>query len=177
MQEAYLHWKYDDMQQPDLTAERHEIQVIDLYTLQDIATITVQATSRSVAESLTTNGYIGNTPERPSLAVSIRTLELFRRIRLRKASFSVEAFTKVVCDLYNVRSFYYVTCENRVIFIQMPYRRRYSITISNAFDAYLAILREVDDRIAIALGRDGPNWRVLNACPACSYEVRSNVFI
>ena len=108
MLEAYLRWKYQSSQPADETGgETIEIRVIDIYSLQQMATITVLPTSRSVAESLTTNGYIGNGPERPSLAVSIRTLELFRRIRLRKASFSIEAFAKVVCDLYNVRFIFY----------------------------------------------------------------------
>ena len=34
------------------------------------------------------------------------------------------------------------------------------------------MIRVVDDRVKAALGQDGPDWRVLNACPACSYEVR-----
>ena len=58
----------------------------------------------------------------------------------------------------------------------MAYRRRYSVALSTAFDAYLAILRRVEDRIATVLDRDGPNWRVLNACPACNYEVKLIVF-
>jgi hypothetical protein len=30
----------------------------------------------------------------------------------------------------------------------------------------------VDSRVKAALDRDAPNWRVLNSCPACTYEVR-----
>lgn len=33
------------------------------------------------------------------------------------------------------------------------------------------VLRVVDQRVAAALGRDSENWRVLNACPPCGYEV------
>ena len=44
----------------------------------------------------------GNKPLNPSLAISIRMLELYRRLRLQKPSFSVEVFAKVVCDLYSV---------------------------------------------------------------------------
>ena len=45
------------------------------------------------------SGYLGNKPLSPNLAISIRMLELYRKLRLRKPSFSVKAFTKVVCDL------------------------------------------------------------------------------
>lgn len=55
---------------------------------------------------------------------------------------------------------------------KIPYRPKYRRLFSDAFDAYLEIIRVVDARVKVALGHDGPNWRVLNACPACSYEVR-----
>ncbi|KAG6884524.1 hypothetical protein C0993_010380 [Termitomyces sp. T159_Od127] len=50
----------------------------------------------------------------------------------------------------------------------IPYHRQYCDGLSNAFDIYLSILRIVDARVAQELGRDGENWRVLNACPPCT---------
>ncbi|KAF7367089.1 hypothetical protein MSAN_00968400 [Mycena sanguinolenta] len=38
---------------------------------------------------------------------------------------------------------------------------------SIALDLYLAICAEADRRVQAALGRDSPNWRLKNACPAC----------
>jgi hypothetical protein len=29
----------------------------------------------------------------------------------------------------------------------------------------------VDKRVQVTLGRDTPNWRILNACPACTYKL------
>lgn len=55
----------------------------------------------------------------------------------------------------------------------MPFRRKYRAALSGTFDAYLSILRIIDKRVLKALGRNTPNWRVLNACPPCGYEVRS----
>ena len=107
-----------------------------------------------IAEALVLNGYLGTSPQSPSLAVSLKSLDLYHRIRLRKPSFSCEAFTKVVCDLYAV-----------------PYRRRYRTAMSDAFEVYLSILRAVDKQVQRVLGRDTPDWRVLNACPPCGYEV------
>lgn len=51
-------------------------------------------------------GYLSKTPVNPNVALSFRSLELFHRIRLRKPSFSMEAFTKVVADYYNVSTAY-----------------------------------------------------------------------
>ncbi len=78
------------------------IRVVDVYTLESIVTITPPADSKSGAAALVMQGYIGASPVNPTLAISIKTLELFRRLRLRKASFSVEAFAKVICDYYMV---------------------------------------------------------------------------
>jgi len=54
---------------------------------------------------------------------------------------------------------------------KIPYRPKYRRLFSDAFDVYLEIIRVVDARVKAALGHDSPDWRVLNACPACSYEV------
>ena len=77
------------------------IELLDIYTLE--TTVRVPCSGEDLPiEALVKNGYLGNVPSRPTLAISFKTLELFRRIRLRKSSFSVEAFAKVVCDLYSV---------------------------------------------------------------------------
>lgn len=77
------------------------IEVIDIYTLDDIVSIPY-AESQTPSNALAASGYLGTSSVSPSLAISFKTLELFRRLRLRKASFSMEAFAKVVCDYYNV---------------------------------------------------------------------------
>ncbi|CAA7264087.1 unnamed protein product [Cyclocybe aegerita] len=129
------------------------ISVVDLYTLS--TTLHVPRTAEmTTPEALALQGYIPSTPLSPTIAISIKTLELFQRIRLCKASFSVEAFSKVLCDLYGV-----------------PYQRCQCNALSAAFDVYLEILRTVDKRVAAFLGRDSPNWRVLNSCPPCTYEL------
>ena len=78
------------------------LEVLDVYTLNTSVTIPCSEKEMPI-QALVKHGYLGNTPATPSLAISFRTLELFRCMRLRKPSFSVEAFVKVVCDLYSVR--------------------------------------------------------------------------
>jgi len=107
MVSAYHKWKYlapDSMDTSDDGAYDFTIEVLDIFTLAKSALIKRTA-DQTTAEALCLNGYIGSTPEHPTLALSLRTLDLFHRIRLRKASFSIEAFTKVLCDLYNVSFF------------------------------------------------------------------------
>ncbi|GBE87425.1 hypothetical protein SCP_1101010 [Sparassis crispa] len=74
---------------------------------------------------------------------------------LYKPSFSVEAFAKLLCHFYMI-----------------PFRRRYRATLGDAFDIYLTILRMVRKKVLSALGCDMPNWRALNGCPACRYELK-----
>jgi hypothetical protein len=136
------------------TSYDFEIEVLDIYTLQRKAIIPRNSKSASPAIDLVCAGFLSATPESPSLAVSLKTLELFRSIRLYRASFSIEAFTKVVCHLN-----------------QMPYRRYYRTILSDTFDLYLKIHRIIQTRVDQILGHDGPNYRVLNSCAACCYEV------
>ena len=69
-------------------------------------TIFRSATSTSAPVDLAEHGFLAKSPRSPKIAVGFRTLELFHRLRLRKASLSFEAFTKVLCDYYQVRSIY-----------------------------------------------------------------------
>lgn len=68
-----------------------------------MADIECSAQSTSPAVALVLSGYLGTSPLQPDSAISIPTLELYRRIRLRKPSFSPQAFAHVICDLYGVR--------------------------------------------------------------------------
>jgi hypothetical protein len=143
MMDAFLQWKYPmaNMQPPPTTStpalspvntgealahggppatvESYDftINTIDVFSLNTTATIKRSESSKSVAVALVLQGFIGSSPEQPTLAVSLKTLELFRRIRMRKASFSVEAFAKVICDLYSVRNIFLKTCFVLIMFL------------------------------------------------------------
>ncbi|KAI0640521.1 hypothetical protein C8Q79DRAFT_1004171 [Trametes meyenii] len=146
-----------DSVHPRDTTYDFTIDVVDIYTLETTVTISHDGAQMAVV-ALAEQGYMATTPISPSLAISFRTLELFRLIRLRKPLFSTEAFAKLVCDCY-----------------ALPYRRRYRSALSDTFDVYLSILRIIDKRVLTALNHDTPDWRVLNACPACCYKVEDEL--
>ncbi|KAI0746795.1 hypothetical protein C8Q80DRAFT_1220069 [Daedaleopsis nitida] len=124
-----------------------QIDCIDFEQFRTSVTIR-RCPHESPAVALINNGFPAATPVRPTIAVSLKTLELFYDIRRVKASFSVEAFTKLI-----------------------PFRRRFRKAISDTFDVYLLLMDQVHRKVQEALGRDAPNWRVRHACPACSYKV------
>ncbi|EIW56750.1 uncharacterized protein TRAVEDRAFT_127597 [Trametes versicolor FP-101664 SS1] len=166
--QAYLRWKYGRTPGTDefaIPAEQSEydfdIKVIDISAKKHVAHIK-RSGDQTTAMALVLHGYLGSSPITPSFAISLDTLELFRCIKLFKASFSTEAFAKLLCYLYYI-----------------PYRRYYRTAIADAFDIYLTILREVQKSVMAKLGRDGPDWRAVNACPPCAYkleEEESTVF-
>ncbi|KAG6893832.1 hypothetical protein C0992_008499 [Termitomyces sp. T32_za158] len=159
MTNAYLTWHNESTSNVSQSAAGDSddfgaIPAIDIYTLVDTINIH-QTTNTPTAIALVRAGYVGNSPVHPSLAVSIKTLELFRVIRLHRPSFSVEAFAKTLSYLYGV-----------------PFQQRYRNALSDVFDVYLDIHRRIDSRVAKSLGHNAPNYRVLHACPPCSYELQ-----
>lgn len=180
---AYLRWKYPsdppDPQPSTPSADTSDdsddgfnfsIETVNIYTLAHTAHI--QRTSHvSAALALVRQGFLGNSPLNPTLAIAVKTLELYRRLRLRKPSFSVEAFAKVICDLYSVSQTSQLHISYHLNILQIPYRRYFRSALGDAFDVYLAILRSVDKQTKQALKHDTPNWRVLNACPPCTYKL------
>lgn len=77
-------------------------QAFDLFTLTDQVQIERREDSISAAIDLMRHGWVAKTPDNLVAGVSIKTLELFHRLRQRKPSLSAEVFTKVVCDYYQV---------------------------------------------------------------------------
>ncbi|KAJ7599684.1 hypothetical protein C8J56DRAFT_767478 [Mycena floridula] len=156
---AYISWRYPTSSGPIPVQDSpydFTINVIDLYTLNSVGSIYRAPESPSEAPvALVSHGFLPATPLNPVFAVSLKTLELFRRIRLRKASFSVEAFAKIICDYYAI-----------------PYQRSIRKIMADTFDVYLSLLRMLGARISAALGHDGPDYRAKNSCPACTYKLK-----
>ena len=55
--------------------------------------------------------------------------------------------------------------------LQRPYQPGIRYQVASGWDIYLSITQEVQRQLDIALGHDTPNWRALNSCPCCQYEV------
>ncbi|KAJ3751717.1 hypothetical protein EV360DRAFT_56461 [Lentinula raphanica] len=152
--DAYISWKYKEEVTDDADSNfGFTIKVVNLYTLQNEEHIN-RGKDTNAAVALVQAGYLGTAPEQPSLAISLQTLELFQTLRLFKPSLSIEAFAKTICHVYSV-----------------PYRRSHRADLSNAFDIYLTIQRNLQKRVAEELGHTSPDYRVLNSCPACCYEL------
>ncbi|KAL6300787.1 hypothetical protein BKA93DRAFT_819255 [Sparassis latifolia] len=104
--EAYIAWCYPLAQPPDAHAPplpyNFDINVIDFHSLASSVTISHTEDSKSIAQALVLNGYLGTTPLSPSLAISFKTLEILWCLRLFKASFSIEAFAKLLCHYYKI---------------------------------------------------------------------------
>jgi hypothetical protein len=74
-------------------------------------------------ETLVRNGYLGASPEKPTLAISIELLEIYRQLCRVCPRFSLDALARALCHIHHVRiSLYY---------------RRYKI--SNLFHRFLVI--------------------------------------
>lgn len=109
--ESYMQWKYGprpETSSPDTDPQSvqypYHVTVVEIFTMEEDITIHQRPSSTCVAVDLALHGYLAKTPFKPQVAVGFRTLEIFHRVRLRKASLSVEAFTRVICNYYDVRT-------------------------------------------------------------------------
>ncbi|KAJ7687992.1 hypothetical protein B0H14DRAFT_3101286 [Mycena olivaceomarginata] len=92
-------------------------------------------------------------PWRPTVAVKVRVLEAYRVTHVRCPQLAIQSFVKSLCDLHGV-AFRPYLCQQ----------------FSVAYDLYLDIRRQTDERVMRALGRDS-SWRLKHACPACTYKL------
>ncbi|KDQ11471.1 hypothetical protein BOTBODRAFT_97123, partial [Botryobasidium botryosum FD-172 SS1] len=103
-------------------------------------------------ETLAHAGFLGTSPVNPQCAISFKVLELFYALRARSYS-PREAFVRSLDDIHGYPSDPYLVAQ-----------------FSRAFDVYVLILREVDQRIAKSMDRLKGEWRMKNSCPCCAYE-------
>ncbi|KAJ7889571.1 hypothetical protein B0H14DRAFT_2336709, partial [Mycena olivaceomarginata] len=105
--------------------------------------------------TLIRHGYLGSTPDKPAIAFSLRTLEIYRQIHRVCPRFTIDSLAKTLNHLHNV-----------------PRKAYLAEQLTSAYDAYLEIQRRVDQRVKVALGRDD-TWDSKNVCPPCFYRVEN----
>ncbi len=99
-------------------------------------------------------GLVPCSPYRPTLVITVRVLEFFRNVHLRCPHMTVHSFVKGLCDIFGI-----------------PFRPYLNEQFSICYDLYVQIREEVKQRVADALDRHGNQWRLRNACAACTYKL------
>ncbi|KAJ6533368.1 hypothetical protein B0H10DRAFT_2265166 [Mycena sp. CBHHK59/15] len=106
-------------------------------------------------ETLIRHGYIGASPKKVSVAFPLRTFEIFRQVHRVCPRYSLGALSRTLTNL-----------------AELPRRRNLAEQLSAAYDAYLEIMRRVDTRASLALGRDTA-WFIRNVCAPCLYKLKN----
>ncbi|KAJ7768412.1 hypothetical protein B0H16DRAFT_1307963 [Mycena metata] len=107
-----------------------------------------------IASGLVSRGFFPCSSKDAQVVITTRTLEFFRAAHLRAPRLTIQSFTRTLCDLHGV--------------LFRPYL---ATQFSVSFDIYLDCLARVKQKVHVALGRDTPDWRLGNACPACLYKL------
>ncbi|KAL0568063.1 hypothetical protein V5O48_013924 [Marasmius crinis-equi] len=104
--------------------------------------------------SIVRQGYFPCNPLLHKSVISIRALELYQHLFVRCPRLSIQPYVRAMCDFQGVRFMNYLCVQ-----------------FSSAYDAFIAVKKQVRQRVRIALRRDDPDWRSLNNCPSCQYPV------
>ncbi|KAJ7710742.1 hypothetical protein B0H17DRAFT_1190439 [Mycena rosella] len=164
MTDAYMKWEAaqgafgmegapEPVVDPDNVEKTYRVEVIDIFGTYTVDVPMVQL-DEFTTSCLIGQGLIPCAPWKPALAITTRVLELYRVARLWCPNLSVQGWVKTLSDV-QARAF-------------KPYQVQ-QFTI--CFDLYLEILQNVDARVQKVLGRDAPDWRLKNCCPACTYKL------
>ncbi|KAJ7885831.1 hypothetical protein B0H13DRAFT_1889454 [Mycena leptocephala] len=137
---------------PPTAEEVYEITVVDMFDTSEVD-VKLDPRSGSVAPALILEGMVPCAPYTPNVATTVRVLEAFRVLHARAPQLAIQPYVKSLCDLHGV-----------------PFRPYLSQQFSIAYDVYLAIRRQTDERVMNALGRNS-KWHLKHACPACMYKL------
>ncbi|KAJ7921642.1 hypothetical protein B0H13DRAFT_1604343 [Mycena leptocephala] len=167
MTDAYVNWGATQAEfgldsttpppEPETVQTYYKVSVIDVFSSY---TVDAPLTGNDVyiASGLVGQGLIPCSPWTPKVAVTICLLEMYRVARLRCPTLGIQPWLKTLADLHG-KAF-------------RPYSTQ---QFSTCFDVYLEILKNVDDRVKKALGRDAPDWHLKNGCPACTYKLEGEM--
>ncbi|THU92514.1 hypothetical protein K435DRAFT_600997, partial [Dendrothele bispora CBS 962.96] len=99
-------------------------------------------------------GFVPCTPLLPKRVFQVQLLQFYHHLVNRCPRVAAQAFVKALCDVRAV-----------------PYEPNWAQQFSTAYDVYLAIIQQVRTLVRKSLHRSSPDWRILNACPACQIRV------
>ncbi|KAL0564221.1 hypothetical protein V5O48_017832 [Marasmius crinis-equi] len=160
--DAYLVYKAHGVPVPQPNAEEWDMEVATFYP-HPIANHSqnygprqfyTYPNTQSKNETLRYNGFIGGSPELPTIAFDLEVLDLYRQLHRVCPSLSIEAYS---CALLHLHA--------------LPRRRHLEDQLRIAYDEYLAIQRDVEKQIKHALGWDSDEYQINNICSPCMYEV------
>ncbi|THU97173.1 hypothetical protein K435DRAFT_663150 [Dendrothele bispora CBS 962.96] len=104
--------------------------------------------------SIIRQGYLPFNPLLNKSVVSLRTVELYHSLFMRCPRLGIQPFVRALCDLQG-----------------LPFKHYLSVQFSSAYDLFVQLFEAVRKEVQVVLGRHSPDWRMLNACPCCQYEV------
>ncbi|KAL0572064.1 hypothetical protein V5O48_009903, partial [Marasmius crinis-equi] len=112
-------------------------------------------TDLNVLSAFIRQGLLPCAPTKPSVAITLRTIDLYHTFFMRTPRLTIQPFVKSLCDIHCV-----------------PFRSYLSKQFSICYDLFLSLQAETRALVDKALGRDLDNWRLQNVCPCCTYPVK-----
>ncbi|KAF8164965.1 hypothetical protein B0H34DRAFT_687229 [Crassisporium funariophilum] len=149
----YLDWKQTGAPL-DETSEMEATWVIEVMSFTELGPCQFRHLPNVsyTNETLVRHGYLGSSPEKPTLAISIELLEIYRQLRRVCPRFSLDALARALCHIHHLPRHPYLADQ-----------------ISSAYDCYLEIQRHIRERQRHALRRS-EDWEQENVCPPCLYK-------
>ncbi|KAG1846743.1 hypothetical protein F4604DRAFT_1594845 [Suillus subluteus] len=157
--DALLAYLDDPMEQPQIN-DSDDVYVHDVHSFTNSYCALGRSIRQFKHESAFTNvtllryGCIRSSPVKPSVAITVRTLAVYRQTHRVCPRLSIHAEAKKLCHMHNIR-----------------YQRYLADQLCAAYNVYLELQRRVTHRLDKYLGRDTPDWRMLNSCTACQYTL------
>ncbi|KAF8143148.1 hypothetical protein K438DRAFT_1876673 [Mycena galopus ATCC 62051] len=150
MLKAYMRWcESEERGSPEVWT----ITVVDMFICEK-KDVSLDPRGNGVVPALIMSGLIPCAPWKPSVAVTVWVLEMYRIAHARCPHFAIQSFVKTLCDLYETP--------------YLPYLRK---QFSLCYDLYLDLRRKAENMVLASLGQDSFAWRLKHACPSCMYKL------
>ncbi|KAF8336202.1 hypothetical protein F5887DRAFT_1247567 [Amanita rubescens] len=154
--DAYLVWKHGASLQP-VTPSATSAWPLNTLTMTEcrlIHFIHVPGV-KYINETLVRYGYLGASPDQPSLAFAFSVFDIYRQLHRVCPRLGIESFTRALNNVHHN--------------IPQPHLAE---QFRCAYDCYLEITSAVDKRVEHALERSPLTYLKTATCPPCMYKVK-----
>lgn len=124
-----------------------------------------------INETLVRYGYLGASPEQPSLAFAFSVFDIYRQLHRVCPCLGIESFTRALNNVHHVSQA--CSFNNQLMYLhQNTPQPHLAEQFRCAYDCYLEITSAVDKRVEHALKRSPLTYLKMATCPPCMYKVQ-----
>ncbi|KIL54726.1 hypothetical protein M378DRAFT_92011, partial [Amanita muscaria Koide BX008] len=152
--DAYLQWRHSGVPQRDNTSPSWSMHTVTMSESRSESFIHA-SDAKYINETLVRNGYLGASPDQPTLAFNFNVCEVYRQLHRVCPHLGIDGFTRALNHLHKI-----------------PRQSHLADQFRCAYDCYLEMMYDIDCHVNMMIGRSLSTSLKTTLCPPCLHVTK-----